>query len=351
MQALIEIDGAQGEGGGQILRTSLTLAACLGKSVAIRNIRANRPAGGLRPQHVTAARAVARVCGVELADLGVGQTELVFRPKPPKAGAYVFEVGTAGSTSLVLQTVTLPLALADGPSILKITGGTHNPKAPCFEYLAHVWVPFVREIGLGMGIGMQQAGFYPHGGGTVVAQIDGGTTGEALKPMNLAQRGEMTSLQGVVRTANCPINVGYGLRRAALLQIGRRGLDKIDMEIKLLKAVDEGAYCVVWAEFDRSRTAFVGVTGKGKTPEGAAGEAVGELGDFLDQEKSGGAALDPYAADQVMLPLALAPSTSAYTASKITDHCLTNAAVIEQITGRSVQIEGDKGKRGTITIT
>ncbi len=348
---MIEIDGSQGEGGGQILRTSLTLSACLGKPITITNIRSNRTVAGLRPQHVTAVRAVAQICGVEMEELTVGQTKLVFRPGPVQTGTYALDIGTAGSTGLILQTVALPLALGEGQSLLKITGGTHNPKAPCFDYLAYAWVPLMRSVGVNMSVGMPRAGFYPRGGGTLVAQIEGGVQPGALVPMTLLERGALRSLKGAVKIANHPINIGHRMRRAAGLQMERRGLKPIQMEIEVIDATDAAGYCAMWAAFDDTHTACVGVTDKGKTPESAGAEAVGGMADFLDAEKSGRAGLDPNAADQMMLPLALAGGPSRFTTSKVTRHCVTNAAVIEQMTGRSVTIEGRLGKPGTVTVS
>jgi RNA 3'-terminal phosphate cyclase (ATP) len=348
---LIEVDGKQGEGGGQILRTALTLSACLGKPVTITDIRANRPVPGLRPQHITAARAVGQVCGVTLEDLEVGQTTLAFDPKPIRAGPYALDVGTAGSTSLILQTVALPLALADGPSIVKITGGTHNPSAPCFEYLTHVWAPFMRKVGIPISLGLQRVGFYPRGGGVVVAQTEGHVEPQTLQPVTLTERGTLTSLKGVVQIANLPMNIGYRIREATLSQLNKRHLDPIELDINVVEASDPAGYCLLCAEFDTTWTASVGVSTKGKTPEGAAADAVRDMADFIHPTRSGRAALDPHAGDQVMLPLALIPGPSRFTTSRLTNHCLTNASVIEQLTGRSVIVKGDVGKPGTVTVS
>ncbi len=348
---MIEIDGSQGEGGGQMLRTSLTLSACLGLPVTIRQIRAKRSNPGLRAQHIAAVRAIAQVCRVEAEELSLGQTDLTFHPQAVRPGAFSLDVGTAGSTCLILQTMILPLAMAKGPSIVKVTGGTHNPKAPFFEYLAHVWLPFLRQIGLKVGIGMGQAGFYPHGGGTVVAQIDGHAVPERLIPLDLTERGAPTSLSGTVKIANQPMQVGYRLREALFWQMRRREIGPIEIEIELIEAKDQAGYCALFAEFEKTRTASAGVTSKGNSPEGAAADTMEGLADFLSEEKGGQTALDPHAADQVMVPLALVPKTSRYTTSRVTKHCLTNAAVIQQMTNRSVTVEGKEGQPGLITIT
>ena len=143
----IEIDGSQGEGGGQILRTALALSAVTGKPFVIDHIRAGRAKPGLMRQHLTAVKAAAAICGAAVEGAAVGSTRLRFEPGPLRADEYTFNIGSAGSTSLVLQTVLLPLALAGGPSRVTIQGGTHNSGAPPFEFLAHAFLPLVRRIG------------------------------------------------------------------------------------------------------------------------------------------------------------------------------------------------------------
>lgn len=347
---VIDIDGSQGEGGGQVLRTALTLSACLGKAITIRNIRANRAAPGLRPQHLAAVQSIARVCGIQFEEIATGQTELVFDPGPVSPGAYVREIGTAGSVCLVLQTMALPLALAEGPSILKITGGTHNPRAPSFDYLATVWAPFMRRIGLPLSLGLQRHGFYPRGGGVVVVQIDGGAKPDQLKPVNLTDRGEWVRLTGAVKIANNPMGIGYRMRKSMEHHLSRRKTDRVEMEIQVIEADDPAAVGVLAAEFEHARTTVVGVSSRGKSPESTASDVVNDMADFLDAEKSDQAVCDPYAADQFMLPLALIPGESRYTTSRITNHCLTNAAVIEQMTDRIIKIDGEKDKPGQVTI-
>jgi len=345
----VEIDGSQGEGGGQILRTSLALSACLGQSIRIRDIRAGRPAPGLRPQHLVAVRAVAQICGVDLPDLAVGQTELVFNPGPIQPGKYVFEIRTAGSTCLVLQTVAIPLALTGVSSLVEITGGTHNPKAPCFEYLQQVWVPFLAKMGIDIEVEMPRAGFYPHGGGILAARIHGARR-DNLRALNLLERGKQKAIKGVAKIANQPMNIGYRLCKAATWQLSRRGITGVEIETEVIEAYDQAGLCFLKVDFANTQAAFFGISGKAKSPEGASSDAAAGLADFLDETTSGGGATDPYAADQIMLPLALVPGISRFTTSRITEHCLTNAAVIRQITGRSVTVDGQVGQPGTVTI-
>ncbi len=347
---MIEIDGSQGASGGQVVRTAMTLAACLRQEIVIRKIRANKSFGGLRPQHLTAVRALAQVTGTALDDLETGQTLLLYHPKNIVSGRHSFEVASSGSTCLVLQSILLPLAFGEGVSLLKLTGGTHNPKAPCFEYLAGTWLPLLKQIGFSFGLGMAQAGFYPRGGGTVVAQVEGDVQRDSLTPLNLTDRGEFKSLSGVIKIANHPMSVGYRMRRAAHAVMDRRGIQPVDMDIEVIEADDPASCCILELEYEHTRTTYVGVSTTGKTPEGAASEAVGAIADFMDEEKSGRAALDPFAADQMIAPLSLVPGTSRFTTSMITDHVLTTASVVERMTGRKIVIEGEKDKPGTITL-
>jgi RNA 3'-terminal phosphate cyclase (ATP) len=169
---MIDIDGSMGEGGGQILRSSLALSLLTQKPFRLRRIRAKRAKPGLQPQHLQSVRAAAQIGSAQVSGDALGSTELTFRPGPVLTGSYRFAIGTAGATGLVLHTVYLPLALANsGPSTVVITGGTHVSASPCFHFLESTWRSFLRRIGLQVELQMRRTGFYPRGGGEIQAEI------------------------------------------------------------------------------------------------------------------------------------------------------------------------------------
>src|SRR5262249_55368263 len=170
--SLIELDGSEGEGGGQILRSALALSILTGRPFKLVNIRANREKPGLRPQHLMCVRAAGTICNALYKGASVGSSVLVFEPRELKAGKYHFGIGTAGATALVLHTLYLPLALLGaGPSEVTITGGTHNEHAPCYHFLETTWNGYMRRLGLQIELEMLRPGFYPRGGGEIRAVI------------------------------------------------------------------------------------------------------------------------------------------------------------------------------------
>ena len=166
---MITIDGSQGEGGGQILRTALALAAITGTPVRVERIRARRPKPGLQRQHLVALQAAARVCNGHLQGAELNSREITFTPQAPVSGTYVFDIGSAGSTTLVLQTVLPILLCADGPSSVGIRGGTHNSMAPPVEFLQESFLPVLHRIGVSATLDLERHGFYPAGGGSITS--------------------------------------------------------------------------------------------------------------------------------------------------------------------------------------
>jgi RNA 3'-terminal phosphate cyclase (ATP) len=345
----VVIDGSYGEGGGQVLRTSLALAAMLGTPLRIVNIRAKRRVPGLQAQHLTGVLAAAQVCSARAEGATLGSTTLAFIPQsPPRAGDYFFDVaearkgGSAGAASLVFQTVLLPLALADGPSLLTIRGGTHVPWSPPFHYLERVYLPIVARMSIEAGVEIEKWGWYPIGGGEMTAKIQG--TG-VLSPLNLIERGKLVGVSGLSAVANLPRSIAERQRRRAEEMLRAEG---INPAIELIEAPAQGQGTVVFlaAEYEHMVAGFTALGERGKPAERVAEEVCRDL---LAYHRSG-AALDMHLADQLILPMALAKSRSAFTTCRVTPHLLTNAWVVERFLGPKVKVEGSEGKKGKVII-
>jgi RNA 3'-terminal phosphate cyclase (ATP) len=354
---LITIDGSYGEGGGQVLRTSLSLSALQGEAVHIENIRAKRPKPGLQAQHLTGVLATAQICNAELRGAELGSQTLIFAPQsPPQAGDYTFDVadarkgGSAGSTSLVFQTLLLPLAFAVGDSHLTIRGGTHVAWSPPFHYLKHVYLPTLARMGIEAKVEINQWGWYPIGGGEIEAKVRGqgirdrgqGTDGKGLPPtpyplsaINLVDRGELKRLWGISALSNLPAHIGQRQKRQAERVLRERGFAP---EIEIVDAPSPGQGTVVFlvAEFKNVVAGFTSYGARGKRAEKVAEEA---CQDFIQYHDSG-RALDKHLADQLILPMSLAATQSGFTTCEVTQHLLTNVGVVQRLMGVKAEIEG-----------
>ena len=350
---MLHIDGSYGEGGGQVLRSSLALSALLGMPVRIENIRARRRNPGLAPQHLTGVQAIARVCAAQVTGAELRSQCLTFVPqKAPQAGSYTFDVteaargGSAGATTLVLQTVLLPLAFARGDSRLTLRGGTHVAWSPPFHYVAHVLLPVLHRMGLQAHVEITRWGWYPRGGGEIHCHIQGlgGGTRAKLNPIDLTSRGTLQRVWGISALSNLPDHIARRQRQRAVELLQERGLSPT-VEIVHAPANGQGTVVFLVAEYERVAAGFTGLGERGKPAEKVAQEAVVALLAHHDT----GAALDPYLADQIILPMALAAGPSTFTTSRITQHTVTNIWVVEQFLGPCFQIEGEIGQPGRIT--
>jgi RNA 3'-terminal phosphate cyclase (ATP) len=338
---MIHIDGAQGEGGGQVLRTSLTLAVLTQNPLHITNIRAHRSKPGLRPQHLTAVEACGAVSAARVQGARVGASELVFEPGPVKPGSYRFDIQTAGSTSLVLQTILLPLSKADEPSTAAVIGGTHVPWSPCYHYLEWLWLPEIQTIGFNASLKLKRAGFYPPGGGRVQATI---RPVRELTPMVRLERGRLRKIRGLSAVANLPDHIAQRQRKQARRRL--KDLCPVDIKTATLDARSPGTFIALLAEFEHSRCCYFALGKKGKPAERVADQAVNRLLGFLDTD----GAVDPFLADQLLVPLVLARGISHFQTAEITQHLLTNAAVIEAFLPGTIEIQGQLGAPGTVRI-
>jgi RNA 3'-phosphate cyclase len=325
---MYKIDGSQGEGGGQVLRTSLTLACISQTSIQLTNIRAKRSKPGLQAQHLQAARAVAAISQAKVYGDKLGSQSLYFQPGPIQSGEYRFDIGTAGATSLVLQTILLPLCFADGVSYVTITGGTHVSWSPAFHYLERHWLPVLRHMGVRASLILDRSGFYPRGGGQIRAEIH---PIKALTPLHWTDRGQLLEISGLSGAANLPAHVAQRQRDRAIQRLGEAA--KID--ILEMSAPSPGSMILLQADYERGGGCYVGLGKKGKPAERVAEEAVKSLEKF----KVTPATVDEYLADQLLLPFALADGVSEIHAAKVTQHLLTNAAVIEQFSRATITVE------------
>ena len=349
---MIEIDGSYGEGGGQVLRTSLALACITGQTLRIENLRAGRRIPGLQPQHLTAVRAAAKICGAKVEGARLKSRGVLFTPRSePQAGTYTFDVaqaakgGSAGSASLILQTVLLPLILATGDSQITIRGGTHVSWSPPFDYLRRVYLPVLARMGADAKVRIIKWGWYPIGGGEIIATIKGGGEKALAQGLDLSRRGALERVRGVSAASNLPKHIRVRQEGAALQALRSAG---VNARVDVVNAPSRGTGTVVflWAESENATAGFTSLGEKGKPAEKVAREAAGQLLDHLDS----GAALDPFLADQVMLPMAVAEGPSRFTTQRVTAHLLTNAWVVNRFFPGCVQVEGREGWPGVCSV-
>jgi RNA 3'-terminal phosphate cyclase (ATP) len=332
MPEMLVVDGSYGEGGGQILRTALALAAITGRAVRIEKVRARRKNPGLAAQHLTGVRAVAAICDAQVSGDELGSPTLTFAPgRLPQWGDYVFDVaearegGSAGATSLVLQTILLPLALAGGDSTATIRGGTHVAWSPPFDYARDVWLPTLAQMGLVGTLELVKWGWYPVGQGEVQVTIKGMGSASRLSPLDLVERGELLRVWGRAVAANLPSHIPQRMATRARSLLEDVGVDT-QIEPLRVRAACPGAGIFVTAEYENVRAGFSALGAKGKPSERVAEEAVAAL--LAHREV--GTSLDQHLADQLVLPLALTGEASSFTAERVSRHLTTNAWVVEQ---------------------
>ena len=298
MDEKVTINGSQGEGGGQMLRTSLSLGATYGIPFEMVNIRANREKPGLKRQHLTCAKAVAEVCGAELTDVGVGSMSLQFRPHGIKGGKYRFDIGTAGSVTLVAQTLIPVLLRADSPSTVTITGGTHVPFAPIWEFFAETYLPELRRMGARVEAELEQCGFYPAAGGVLNLRV--WPFDEAKRP----GRYDLTDL-GAYLGGSVEGVVSHISRSIAEAEAGIVGTQLRDLALeRVVREVDAfgpGNYCCVRLRYERATIVFSGIGTYSKSRKSVANEVVHQVRDFVKS----GAACEKHLADQLLVPLHL----------------------------------------------
>jgi len=342
---MIEIDGSLGEGGGQVLRTALSLSCVTGKPFRIRNIRASRPKPGLRRQHLVAVQAAARIASANVVGDHLGSTELSFLPGLVTPGDYSFAIGTAGSTPLVLQTLIPPLLLASGPSRLTLSGGTHVPFSPSWHYLAEVFAPVLLRLGARIELTLERCGFYPKGGGSVHCRIH---PCAGFSPLSAGPRGELLRVSGVSAVGNLPLSIAERQARSSssALQGAPGAAVPLGLPNQAVAAFGQGTFLFIKGEYQGAISGFTALGARGRSAEVVGREAAAE---FLTHHATG-MPVDPHLADQLVLYLAQAKFPSILATPRITSHLETNLAVTGCFLDIEFEITGMRDAPGTITI-
>jgi len=318
MAEAITIDGSFGEGGGQILRSSLALSVVTGRAFRVHNIRANRDRPGLRRQHLTAVNAAAAISGATVEGAAVGSNELSFSPTSVRPGEYEFDIGSAGSTTLVLQTVLPPLLKAPGPSVLTLVGGTHNPGGPPLDFLEKAFLPIIRRMGPGVEVELERPGFAPNGGGrwTVLVQ-----PAAKLSPVRLTERGNVRRREGRVVVAGLPQHI---VEREMDTAAQVAGWPREAFRAEQLPAEwGPGNVVLLEVESEGLTEVFSSVGQRGISAERVARDAARQAVRYLEA----GVPVGDCLADQLLLPMALAGG-GAYVTLPLTRHSRTNIEVI-----------------------
>jgi RNA 3'-terminal phosphate cyclase (ATP) len=335
---MITIDGSHGEGGGQILRTSLALAAITGTPVRIERIRARRPKPGLQRQHLVAVQAAARVCNGQLEGAELNSREIAFTPQAPCAGTYVFDIGSAGSTTLVLQTVLPILLCTDAVSTVSIRGGTHNSMAPPLEFLRESFLPTLHRCGVSATVALERHGFYPAGGGAMCATIQ---PWQAQAPLDLTERGKAIDRRAEILLANLPAHVAS--REA---QAMKHGLHWSHQEVDEREVAADGPGNAIIARLRYANiTAVFTAFGEVRKPaEQVAQDCVKQVRRYAEGE----APACEHLADQLLLPLAIGAG-GRFRTVKPSEHTQTNAAIIALFLGEVVTMTAD-GDAALVTV-
>ena len=338
---MIRIDGSEGEGGGQILRTSLALSLATGTPFTLTNVRAGRKRPGLLRQHLTCVNAAAEIGGAEVAGAEMGSREVTFRPGAIRGGFYRFAVGSAGSACLVLQSVLPALLFADQPTTVTVEGGTHNPFAPPADFLARSFLPLLGKMGAKVALRLDRAGFYPAGGGSVTLTVE---PVAGLRPLELLARGPIRRRRATAMIAHLPRHVGE--RELAVV---KRKLGYADDETEVLVIKDSpGPGNVIMIEMESDSVVEI-ATGFGETnvrAEAVAERAVKDARRYLAHDVPVGKHL----ADQLLLPLALAGGGVVRTLP-LSRHTTTNAAIVERFLGVGTTVTEEADGAVAVAIT
>jgi RNA 3'-phosphate cyclase len=319
---LFEIDGAYGEGGGQILRNAIGLSNFINEPVKITNIRSNRPNPGIKAQHYVVIKSIEEISNAETKNLEIGSSELTFIPGKFKGGDYKFDIGTAGSITLVFQALILATLKTEEEIRIKLSGGTDVKWSPSWDYFEHVFYPIIKKIGVKLDVQLIKRGYYPKGGGEAIITIH---PGSEVKPIKLASETEFSKVKGIVNIGQLSKNISKRIKNSAIRALIRNELqpDIKDVEYPTLSA---GTGITIWTD---SRNVILGASILGE--RGLQSEEIGKnvVADLLEEINSQ-SNIDIYAFDQVLPYMALAKGESSCNVRKISNHAQTNMWLIKQ---------------------
>jgi RNA 3'-terminal phosphate cyclase (ATP) len=344
---MINIDGSYGEGGGQIVRTALGLSCLFRKPFRMYRIRKGRKKPGLMPQHLTCVSAARLIAGAVVEGDNPGSTELFFSPGEPQGGTYAFDIGTAGSASLVLQTLIPALLFTGRMSSVTLMGGTHVPFSPPFHFLSGIFVPFLERLRVKVQLSIETYGFYPKGGGRIRADI---FPADRISSLDLMERGEVSSITGCSGVGGLPPSIAARQHGAALARISASAgelVNKTAIHTVSVPAGGPGTFVYLECRSENSLAGFSALGARGKRAEAVGDEAA----DALIKYYRTGAALDQHLADQIVLYLALSGHESAFTTEAVTNHLLTNLWAVGLFRRYTYSVEGMVGEKGTVRIT
>ncbi|MEO3993462.1 MAG: RNA 3'-terminal phosphate cyclase [Desulfurococcaceae archaeon TW002] len=347
---MIVIDGSYGEGGGQILRLSIALSCITGSDVKIFNIRAKRDNPGLRPQHVTSVKIAEDVCRARTEGVVVGSTEIVFSPSTINPRSMEFDVGTAGSVTLIMQTILPILAFSERSVEVVLKGGTDVPWSPPVDYVRYVMLPHLSRMGYRVEVDLLRRGHYPRGGGVV--KLKTLNTLKSFSSLNLTERGRVRIIRGISHSVKLPKDVAVRQAESAKNYLKSRGVE-VPAEISLEfyepdkdPHLGPGSGIVLWAETENSILGGDSLGAKGKRAELVGVEAA----EKLLQDLNTGAALDRHMSDNILIYLALSEGPSTITGAEYSMHAHTALWVLKQFLRIEYDVRGELGKPFRLTI-
>lgn len=321
---MLQIDGSYGEGGGQILRTAIGLSVLMRKPVEIKNIRANRPSPGIKPQHYISIKSIEELCNAETKGLEIGSSHLIFTPGEVKGGNYKFNIGTAGSITLVFQACLLSAVKTHELILIRVTGGTDVKWAPSWDYFEHVFLPLIQKMGISVNAKLIRRGYYPKGGGEAELIIE---PFRAIMPLRLDKKQEYVEVNGIIHSANLPDHISTRMKHAAIKTLLKKNL-KSSITIDKTTLLSTGTGITLWSQ---SEDTVLGSTVLGE--KGISSEKIGESTAMaLLNDINLGATLDTYAFDQLLPYMAIARENeqSSCIVQEVSSHARTNMWLVQQ---------------------